>query len=293
MKKREEFARAVSVVAAALGLDVASGRAMAAFYAQTAGASWIGVAFAGLFFGTMTGLLYALMRRSGALSLPALLQRLCGGGSGRVILALYGLILLSCASMAAGEAAHIGALVLPVHHAGIYAALAAVMLSAAAALSGRRVLQALGAVFLGSLAMCMIALLFFARLPMEEVRFGIELKLENNVPAALLLALLHSAVGLCISSGAAVDRGNMHPGRFGMYAGVLYAAVLGLGNAVLQMKQPVLMRLQMPYVALSSAWGSAGFYLSAALIYLGSITALTGMIYGCIPKRKSRILIEN
>ena len=292
MNHRETLLRAAAIAATALGLDIASGRALAAFYAQTAQASWIGVLFSGLCFGLAMGALARLARRMGAGSLRMLLRRL---GCGKAASALYGLILFAALCMAVGEAAHVGALVLPVKRAGLYGALIALLAAVGIVLSGREVVQGLGAAFLGCLLAYMAFLLWLAELPQDSLNYGLELKLENNVWAALLLALVHAAVAASVSASAAVKLGSsgVQTLRLGMYSGLIYTLVLGLGNGVLLAQKPIVLRLKTPFTALCCAWGSAGFYMGAAVIYMGCIAAMTGILYGSIPKRKCRILIEN
>ena len=66
MEKCREARAAMAVVAAAVSVDCAAGREIAAFYAQMAGMSWLGVAFSALLFGLITALFALLARRSGA-----------------------------------------------------------------------------------------------------------------------------------------------------------------------------------------------------------------------------------
>ena len=59
------------------------------------------------------------------------------------------------------------------------------------------------------------------------------------------------------------------------------SAGMGLSNA-----------LQLPFVALASSWGTAGFYASTVLSYLAAALSLAGIAYGLIP-RKMMLNYEN
>lgn len=293
MKKGKEWIPALAVAGVALSLETASGRAPAAFYAQMAGAGWLGVVLSGLLLGAAAGLLCALARRSGAQDLPALLRRL-PGGMGWVLPVLLAAVLLAALGMLLGEAGHIGALVLPVHHGDVYAALIALLLAAAIALSPPGALALACGGYAMLLAAFFAALLLFGRAPENMMRCAADLKLGNNIPAAILAATVHAALGAAASAPAAVRLGyKQHPLRLGLCTGLACSTLMALANGALSRQSPALLRLRYPFAALAAGWGRTGFYLSALMIFLGCVCGMAGVLFIAVPKRKNRISGEN
>jgi len=288
LKQGNELKTAMAVVVAALGIDFVSGRALAAFYGQMDQASWLGVLVSALLFGIMTGFIAGQARRSGARSAGGFLVRLPGGGMGKGACILYGLIVLLAAGMLTASAGRVGALAVPVKRADLLCAAAALMTAVAIALAGGGALRTGG----GVLALVMLgfelALLFFAELPATP-RFAIELRLRDNWIAALGFALLHTSACLCIVFGMLVklSAGRVRPARLGGCAGALFGLLLGVGNAVLMLRDERILALQLPFVALGADWGSAGFYLNAGLGWLFCVFSLAGLIYGVLPPGSS------
>ena len=282
-------------MATALGTDFATGRTLSIFYAQLGDASWPGLAFAGLAFGGFITMLAHLARRAGADGVPALLRRMPGGPMGRGAGMLYALIALTAVCTLTAAAGHAGALMLPMRNAGLWSGATALLAALSIALAGRRTLALAGGAFLGLLGLFELGLLFFARPPESAVlRFELELRLRNHLPAALGLALLHASVSACVSAGTAarLAGGRVRPPRLGMWSGALFFLLLAGGNAVFAAQSEQLLALQLPFVALASSWGTAGFYVSAVLSYLAAALSLAGIAYGLIP-RKMMLNYEN
>ena len=272
------------LVAAALGIDFVSGCVPATFYGQMGRVSWLGILFSALLFGCMTAFITGQARRSGAGSAGGFLARLPGGGLGKGACLLYGAIVVLAAGMLTVSAGRMGALALPVRRADLLGAAAALAAALALALAGGGALRTAGGLLTLALLGLELALMLFAQLP-EAPRYAVELRLRDNRAAALGFALLHTSACLCIVFGLLLklSGGRLHPARLGGCSGALFGLTLGLGNAVLMARDERMLALKLPFVALSRAWGSAGFYLSAGLGWLFCAFSLAGLIYGILP----------
>lgn len=272
---------ALCIAAAALGLDFASGRAIAFFYAQTGRASWPGAVFSGVLFGSLTAAISHLARHTGAYSAAGVLERLPGGRAAGLIVFLYRIVLAVAGCMLAVAAGHTGALALPLRHAAAWTMLFSLLLAAAACASGRGALRSLGALLAAGLFLYEVALLAFAGKPDASVlRYGLELRLRDNWTAAIVLALIHAAVGICLSAGATMrlTDGSTNPVRLGVFAGGAYMVLLLMGNAVLCGGRDEILALKLPFIALAGTWGSGGFFLSAAMVFLSATLSLSGIL---------------
>jgi len=281
--QRSEIPAAMSAAAAAAGLDFLSGRVPALFYAQTGEAAWQGILISGFMFGLLNWGLGHLKRRSCARNLDQLLHRLPGGAAGMGIRLLRDLILLAAAYMLASVAGHAGALMLPVRGARAWASAAALLAAAVLAGAGGAAMWAWGAVFAAASMMFLASLLVWGRLPPEMGMYrALELRLEGSFSAALLFALAHSCLCMCMTAGMTVKTVGMRvrPGRLGFWSGLFFAALLFAGNAVFARGEEVLPALGFPFAALAGGWGSAGFYITAALIFASSVYALACIFHG-------------
>ena len=295
LNRRKEFRASLCIVATALGADFATGRVTSAFYAQMGECAWAGIALSGAVFGAFVAMLAHLARRTGADGVPALLRRMPGGPMGRGAGAAYALIALASAGMHATAAGHAGALLLPMQHAGLWSAALALLAALSIALAGRRALSCAGAIFLILMGLFELALLFFAKPPEgAALRFELEFRLRNHLPAALGFALLHASFCGCVCAGAVVrlTGGRSRPLRMGLWSGGMFTLMLAGANAVLATRSAQLTALRLPFVALAGGWGSAGFYVSAALSYLAAATSLAGVAYALLP-RKMMLNYEN
>ena len=286
MEKYREARAALAVAAAAVSVDFAAGREIAAFYAQMAGASWLGAVISGLFFGFFTAMLARVARQNRAGNIFELFLKTPGGATGWISCALYAGILLAAGWTLVSAAARLGALALPLHRAPLFGAAFALLAAAWIALRGAGSLRAVGAAFIGLFALYELALLLFARLDkLPGMLFVLELKLGGSWIAALGLALIHSAMCLCLSAGVVVRMAgeDVRPARLGLWSGGIFLALVLLGNAALRNQMDELLALEVPFVALASCWGSAGFWISAIGMYLAAVTSLSALICSLLP----------
>ena len=271
----------MAVCAAAVSADFAAGRETSAFYSQMAGASWLGIAFSALLFGGLVALIVLLARRSGARDLFSLLRRSPGGALGRIGRALYlGILLLAGGSLICA-AGRLGALTLPLRHAYAFGVAAALLLAAWLALGGAGGMRIAGAGFVALLALYEAALARFGRLDeLPGMQFVLELKLADNLPAALLFGALHAAMCASLCAGVVLRAAGegARPAALGLWSGSVFFLLTAAGNAALRAQAGELLALEVPFVALASGWGAAGFWSSAAVIYLAAVTSLAGLI---------------
>lgn len=284
MLQRNEFSAALAIVASAVGADFVTGRVPATFYAQMGSAGWLGLCVCTAAFALLTGALAQLARRSGTNRLPELLCRLPGGRIGAGAYILYLLIVFGAICMLALEAGEMGALTLPVRHGRAFGMSFALLTAVFVAQCGADVFRILGCACTLLIALFEGALLAFGRLPEREMNYGLELRLQNNYFAAVLLGLLHASACVCLCAGATVrlTDGRTRPRRLGLWTGGLFGALLALGNAALLAREELLLALRLPFAALSSAWGSAGFYACAGLEYLACVTSMAGLTFALL-----------
>jgi hypothetical protein len=175
-------------------------------------------------------------------------------------------------------------LVLPLQHAGLYAVCFAILLCMAVVLSGRSFVLGLGTAYGLCLAL-FLCVLQFAQDAKPLMHCAVELRLDGCIPAALLLGICHGALSAFVAAPLCTSKPAC--------TGLLYTLLLSLSNIVFMRRDPMLLRLKTPFAALSAGWGRAGFYLSALLIFLGCIAALSGILCGSVSERKCRNFSKN
>ena len=286
MRARGDFQAAVAVTAVGTGLGFASGRTQAVFCAQTVRASWLGAAFSALVYGLLVAMLCHLKRRTGAQRLPGVYRRLLGCHAGKLIGGLYAVALVIAAALLLSAAAKVGALALPLRHAALAGALAALLIAGIVAVLGDGALVCVGGAYLALLILLELALWRFGGRPdPARLQFVVDLRLADSVGGALALGALSACMSTALSAGVAVRMagGRTSPGGVGLFCALMYLLVQLTGNAALQAQQREVLSLRMPFVALTALWGKPGFYLSAGLIFLGAVTALAGVLRAFMP----------
>ena len=291
MRACGDFQAAVAVTAVGTGLGFASGRTQAVFCAQTVRASWMDAAFSALVFGALMAMLCHLKRRTGARRFPGVYRRLLGCHAGKLIGGLYAAALIVAAALLLSASAKVGALVLPLRHAALVGALAALLLAGIVAALGDGALACVGGAYLALLILLELALWRFGGRPdPARLRFVVDLRLADSVGGALALGALCACMSTALSAGVVVRMagGRSSPSGVGMFCALLYLLVQLTGNAALQRQQQEILSLRTPFVALTALWGMPGFYLSAALIFLGASNALAGILRALLPVNGAR-----
>ena len=287
MRAREDFRSAVAVTAVGTGLGFASGRTQAVFCAQTVHASWLGAVFSALAYGLLMAMLCHLKRRTGARRFPGVYRRLLGCHAGKLIGGLYAVALLVAAVLLLSAAAKVGALVLPLRRAALTGALAALLLSGIVAALGNGALVCVGGAYLTLLLTLELALWRFGGRPdPARLQFVVDLRLQDSLPGALILGALCACMSTALSAGVAVRMSGSRtsPCGTGLFCALLYLMVQLAGNAALQRQQQEVLSLRTPFAALTALWGKPGFYLSAGLIFLGTVAALAGILRALLPE---------
>lgn len=287
MRAREDFRSAVAVTAVGTGLGFASGRTQAVFCAQTVRASWLGAVFSALVYGLLMAMLCHLKRRTGAQRLPGVYRRLLGCHAGKLIGGLYAIALLVAAVLLLSAAAKVGALVLPLRRAALMGVLTALLIAGIVAALGDGALTCVGGAYLTLLLTLELALWRFGgRLDPARLQFVVDLRLQDSLPGALILGALCACMNTALSAGVAVRTtgSRTSPCGTGLFCALLYLLVQLAGNAALQRQQQEVLSLRTPFVALTALWGVPGFYLSAGLIFLGTVAALAGVLRALLPE---------
>ncbi len=249
------------MAAAIVGAGFASGREIMQFFSAYGAFSWVLTAFAAI----VTAL---MLRRSLA--------------RGEEENALYrGLLFVFYAAAGGGMTAAAGelwALTVPIPSAravGSAVTLAACLRLAGGALKSlARLSRALIPLLLTVLVLCMRV----SGSPMA----GRAISWQEGARA------LFFAAGYCGLNGmtaAGVLRGPL-PGRerkrISLAAGLLTGLLLGIGNAALLPHADALRNAPLPVVTLLRAYGKAGYYLSAAALYLAASTTLIAVLRGLL-----------
>ena len=196
---------------------------------------------------------------------------------------------------AVGELA---ALALPLYNAfwmgALFSAIVALMLNL-------RGMRAMGAVGLPVVAICG---LFYAALALDPREIAVHLQyetvpeLEGSVSAALMLAVLHSALCASVGGGLTACMADTagEPVRFGARCGIMMMALLSAANTAMLRGGEKLFSQALPTVLLAARWEKAGFYISISVMWLCStmtlaaaIGALVGQIDG--GRRNRRVLL--
>ena len=276
------MAKAVlGIIGAVVGAGFASGREIMQFFSRRGNFSW---ALAALAVCAMAGLMDRIMKKGNDLNrllppenspwlfrLPLFLLFLTAGGA---------------MTAAAGELA---ALTVPLHHARAGGSLAA--LAACTALSRKpgNALGCLGGMLLPALIAEIILCL--------NVPGGVERQARFSFPAGLdaaFQAVSYSGMNAALAAGVLCDTGagrsRRDIRRITAGAACVLALLLGAENAVLLPHADELERAALPTVMLLRHYGKAGYYLSAAVLFLAVSTTLIAALHGLrslLPQRRA------
>lgn len=280
MSRGSNWRGALACMAAMAGTGYASGRELALFFGQLGQASWAGILAGAATAGLLTGALAGWSARCGGASFAAACRRLPGRWTGRLCRAMGLLFLVALAAVMLRAAGQMGEMTLPVRHGALWGIGLALVLALALNLGGMRALPWAG------LALALLAGLFYAALALDPrpprlfLKGDAVLRLEDSVPAALLLGLAYGGMNACAAAGVAARFSGSGSG-LGPCCGALLAAVLLCANAaLLRGGRQLIAAAAMPEVALSARWGLAGFWLCAALRFLCAAATLAAALGG-------------
>lgn len=281
MQNRGWGRAALAILAAIAGTAFASGRELVLFFAQMGWAGWPGIAFAALTFGALVGLLCRAAVRYSADSFPALCRRMLGPRANGLARGMYGLMLSVTAFVMLHGAGRLGALALPLRHAWLWGAAAALLIALLVNLARFRPLPWLGIALLAAGTAFYIALALDPR-PVRVYRHGaVELALEGSLPAALLLGLLYAAMNIGIAAGVAARFARQaRPWRVGLGSGLMLLGILAAYNGAVARGGRALLFQAMPTVVLAARWGVRGFWLCAGFGFLCRAATLAAALGG-------------
>lgn len=279
---------AVSAVAAAAGVSLASGRQMVVFFAQTQGASWIGVLTASVLFGALCGLVARAAAQTGSRSFVDVCARTLSGRWGMAVGMLYGLILVLAAAAMLAESGRLAELALPLHKAYWMGVVLSLGLASALCIRGMR---GWGAASLALWGAFYVALALDPRPVRIHGDYETELRLAGSVPAAVLLGALHAGMSGSVAAGSVASAGAKSPVRLALSSGGMMLVLLTVANAALLRGGERLFSQALPMVVLAARWGKVGFYgciLVKWMCAVATISAALGALTGKNPISRER-----
>ena len=233
--------------------------------------SWILIALAA----GLTGCLVLKLLNAGG-SVRAFLPSGKAGTASRIIM---GLLLMAVSGGMTAAAGELAALTVPLVHARVWGGVATLIFCTAMSGKSLRGLAGMGKLLLPVMA---AAFLLCLRLPEAETQ------LDKMSVFPVFTAVLR-AVGYCgmnvllaaeVVCEAGRDENTAERRRTALGAGLLLGMVLALGNGALLRHNDIAVGAPLPVVALLRAYGKAGFYLAAAVLYLAVVTTLLASLRG-------------
>ena len=274
------------VLAAMVGAGFASGREIFRFFSRWGAFSWPLIGLCAVSAGFMT---------HRALCQP---ERIGTGGTrySRFFLLLLYLFVAGGMTASAGELA---ALTIPLIHArsmGVLCTLAGCLLFSRKPLAA---LQGMGYLLMPLL---MLAWALCFRVPADATQKGQVLPSWQTIAGALALVVFYCAMNVTLAAGVlreiAANCPEKQRKRLAAGVAVAFAALLCLGNGAVLPHAQALSAQPLPTVILLREFGKAGFYLSAAVLYLAVASTLIAALKsardllpdGCPPRLRSAVL---
>ena len=269
MRARRERMAALAALGAASGLAFPPGRGAVLFFAQMKSAAWPGIAVAaGAFFAIAMAALSESARLGGQRPEPV-------DFAGWSRQALRCLLAALAAAVMLARAGELGAVALPVQRGYLFGAGIALFTALALALSGPEAAGGAGALMAGLALMTALGCLLDSR-PVRLRFIGeVELKLAGSLPWAVAMGITFAAMsGGCAAWTLERFRGCRPTGAAARATAGL-CAVLVASNAAILRHGDALLAQREPWVLLTARWGKAGFWLCAALGWMGAVCTLS------------------
>ena len=270
---KREMQGALAVCAAVIGAGFASGREVASFFSRFGRASWVSALAAGAALALAVYGLAALSRASGLSTFCGLCGAFLGRRSGRIAGWLMTALHLCTGAAMCAATGELAALTLPLRHARALGQ--ALSLCLALGLAGGR--ASLRGLSLSGLLL--IPLLAGYCLPLTGGGEAVPLT-AHGLMLCLPMGLLCSAFNATLSADVIClsGSGGVHPGRMAVLTGALLTGLLALVNRVLLRAGREVLCSPLPLVLLWSGRGLAGFYASAASLYLACLSTLSACL---------------
>lgn len=268
------LAAALSLLGGVIGAGFASGREIVCFFAMHGRAAFVSVAAALLTLYALFTRLPERMRQLGASSLAQLCTLALGSRFGRLCGALFFLLFAVTGGAMLSACAHLGALMLPIRHAGPLTLLLTLLAAAGLSSHSLAALAAPGALLALLLPALLVRLL---ALPGGEAGF---------VPGASLI--LSAANGTAYGALSAAQMAGLlaqlaaYDARTRRHAAALFALLFGgmlaAGTLVCLRHLPSVLHQPLPFVFLSRALGKGGYRLVGAAMYAAAFSTLCAML---------------
>ena len=278
--RRSALWNALALAVIACCGELSSGRCVSAFYAQAGRWSWRGIGVSCIVYGFLMGGVIRLKRKTGACSLKSVYTGTFGRRASAAFMALHAAFCALAAYALMGKAAETAALALPFHKAGCAGAVCALIFAVWMSRNGVSAMRKAGCALFAVLIAAMLALMTSGELPgRNSLHFYVELGLENNPGAVVLLAVIHGcmAAGLCAAAAVRLFPTHIRPGFAGLVCAAAFGMLMMIGNGVFSVFPKEINALRYPFVALSAPWGTAGFYIFALLRCMESTFCLAGV----------------
>lgn len=300
MKLSPELREACAVNASMLGAAFISGREAASFFAVTGPASWAGIVVSALLFGALMGMLCRMAKDTQAVSLPGIYYSMMDERCGDAVSVVHALLMLMTGAVALSTAGELGLLSLNIRQSAFASVAITLIIAIALTLRGMR---PLGALALIAVPVCVI---FYAALAVDPrpapagayLASGNMHGLYGSVPAAIFLGAMFSFLKAAVAGGVAAARAKeLAPLRFGVICALIMLAVTSVANRALQKAGAEVWSLNLPGVVLAARWGTAGYYISIYVMWLGCLCSLTcalgslNALFSCRTRRASACLL--
>ena len=265
---RGEGKTALSIMAAMAGTGFASGREIALFFSQLGAASWLAVGFASSLTGALIGAAIWRARQFGDSD---------RGAAARVSAALKLLLAAMASALVLAHAMELGALTLPVKHAGPLGAGLALGAALLILRDPGRSLPRLGMAVTAFALVLYVGMAVDPRPPRLNMRGQAVLRLAGSWRAATVLSILYASMNACAGAWAvrATRPVRARPLQTGLRVLAMLFGVLASANLALARGGPALIAQAEPTVLLAARWGIAGFWLCAAFGALCAVATLS------------------
>ncbi|MBE5782671.1 MAG: hypothetical protein E7329_05055 [Clostridiales bacterium] len=266
------------ILGAMIGAGFASGREIMQFFSQYGSFSWVLVFLTVLI---MTGLMYRVMQKE---SILLLLPKGKWAWAGKGFMLLLLLCVAGGMEAAAGE---LFALTLPMEYARGIGILVTAAVCAALCQRSMGILSGFGLLLLPFLLLALALCLRLPDFPATKETFT-----ANEIMMAVVRGIGYAGMNVMLATGVLCDAGGKcgkrGTCRSALWAGGALFSFILLYNTALMPYRRFLKDQALPLVILLKGYGKAGFYLSAAILYLAVITTLIAVLRGAMMLLKEK-----
>lgn len=259
----------LGVVVAMIGAGFATGREITAFFTRFGAFGYVGIAAMlitmALFFRRLTG----KAAEMGVCSIAALCahnKRLCGASA-----ALFALLFSVCGGGMLCLTGQVGALTLPIRGAYPLALLFSLL---SALLLMRKRLSVISSFSFALFPCLLLALALILRLPAPQDAPPLPDSPLIAIPMGVSYAGLNAAVCAALCCEVSEGCSSRYATRFSVKSAIIFASLTALFNFAYLRLYPLIAAAELPLIALLRAYGSLGYRLSLAVLFLSVYTTL-------------------